>query len=288
MSERVLVTGATGFIGRALVRGLQDAGYEVISLGSRDGDVRQSDTFSRYSGSGVASVIHLAGRSFVPDSWAAPASFLDINVMGTTNALEFCRLEKAGLVFMSAYVYGIPDSLPIPEAAPVRPNNPYAQSKYLAELVCHFYSEQFGVPVTVLRPFNVYGPGQGATFLIPSILRDLRGRQEIEVMDLEPRRDWVYVSDLVSAIMAARDRLAGYNIYNIGSGSSHSVAEVIAIAQKKAGTALPVRSAAKKRPNEIQDVVADIAKAKRDLDWSPSFGLETGMLNCWQALQDAK
>ena len=233
VSEKVLVTGATGFIGRALVRSLQEASQEVIALGSRDGDVRRPDTFARYSGSGVASVIHLAGRSFVPDSWAEPASFLDVNVMGTTNALEFCRLEKAGLVFLSAYVYGIPDRLPIPEAAPVRPNNPYAQSKYLAELVCRFYSEQFKVPVTVLRPFNVYGPGQDTTFLIPSILRYLRSRQQVEVMDLEPRRDWVYVSDLVAAILAARDRLAGYNVYNVGSGASHSTSPLLASSARK-------------------------------------------------------
>ena len=288
MSERVLVTGATGFIGRALVRSLQEAGREVISLGGADGDIRRRATLAPFSGAGIATVIHLAGRSFVPDSWADPAAFLDVNVMGTTNALEFCRHEKASLVFLSAYVYGIPERLPIDEAAPVRPNNPYAQSKHLAEQVCRFYAEQLGVPVTVLRPFNVYGPGQGSTFLIPSIMRQLRSERSVEVLDLEPRRDWVFVSDVVSAIVAARARVAGYNVYNVGSGASHSVAEVISIAQRVAGTALPVRSAATKRPNEIHDVVADIAKARRDLGWSPTHDLDAGMMNCWLSLQDTK
>lgn len=287
MSDRVLVTGATGFIGRALVKSLRDAGLEVVALGSADGDVRNRETFARYSGSGIAGVIHLAGRSFVPESWTDPAAFMDVNFMGTARVLEFCRLENASLVFLSAYVYGIPDRLPINEEAPVRPNNPYAQSKQLAEQVCRFYAEQLHVPVTVLRTFNVYGPGQGESFLIPSIMRQLCNGEVVEVLDLEPRRDWVFVTDVVSAIMAARGRVAGYNIYNIGSGVSHSVAEVIRIAQKVAGSTIPVRSAATRRLNEIHDVVADIAKARRELGWSPVHDLDSGLRKCWLSLREA-
>lgn len=286
MSDRVLVTGATGFIGRALVKGLRDAGFEVVALGSADGDVRNRETFARYAGSGIASVIHLAGRSFVPDSWTDPAGFMDVNFMGTTRALEFCRLENASLVFLSAYVYGIPDRLPINEEAPVRPNNPYAQSKQLAEQACRFYAEQLHVPVTVLRTFNVYGPGQAESFLIPSIMRQLCNGYAVEVLDLEPRRDWVFVADVVSAIVAARGRVAGYNVYNIGSGSSHSVAEVIRIAQKVAGSTIPVHSAATRRLNEIHDVVADIAKARRELGWSPVHDLDSGLRKCWMSLRE--
>ena len=133
MSEKVLVTGATGFIGRALVRRLREDGREVIDLGSRDGDIRRRATLARFLDAGVRCVFHLAGRSFVPDSWTDPGGFLEINVLGTANALEFCRAAGAGLVFVSAYVYGEPEHLPIDESAPVRPNNPYAHSKHMAE-----------------------------------------------------------------------------------------------------------------------------------------------------------
>ena len=287
MTSAILVTGATGFIGRALTVRLRAQGRSVIALGSADGDIREPATLRRWLGKDVGAVVHLAGRSFVPDSWQDPSAFIDVNAGGTSRVLEYCRAAGARLVFVSGYVYGVPESLPIPETAPVRPNNPYALSKSLAEIICCFDATHRGVAVTVMRPFNVYGPGQPEHFLIPKILRQLKAGTAIEVMDLGPRRDWVFVEDVVDALVAAVARGGdGYNVYNVGSGESHSVGDVIRVAQDAARTRLAVRSQQAVRPNELQDVVADISKAGRELHWQPRTRLAEGIERTLLSISD--
>jgi len=283
MSDKVLVTGGTGFIGAAVTAALRKAGRDVIALGRGDGDIASPETLSGHGARGISSVIHCAGRTFVPDSWADPAGFMTTNLLGTLRVLEFCRVEGARLIHLSAYIYGQPEKLPIAESAPVRANNPYALSKHMAEQACRFHAEQFGVPVTILRPFNVYGPGQARQFLIPTILAQLRDTK-VEMLDLEPRRDYVFLPDLVDAILRAEMLTApGCRVVNIGSGQSVSVAEIVAAAQAVAGTSLKVVSRGKKRSNEIPDVVADITTARDLLAWSPHNGLAEGLKECWRA-----
>lgn len=275
--SRILVTGASGFIGRHLVPALESAGHEVVARSSRDGDVASAATWLAAPPAEV--IVHLAGRSFVPDSWATPARYLETNVLGTVQALEHARRHGARLVHLSSYLYGAPDHLPIPESAPLVATNPYALSKKLAEEVCRFHAEAYGVPVTVLRPFNVYGPGQADAFLVPSVLRQLRGGVEIRVKDLEPRRDYVYVHDVTAAIVRALDVREGYNVFNVGTGRSFSVRELIDTMQEVWRTQLPVVSEEVRRQDEIMDTVADVSEAKRRIGWVPRFGLREGLLN---------
>src|SRR5207237_1415928 len=147
-------------------------------------------------------VIHLAGKSFVPDSWKDPQEFMRVNAEGTRNVLEFCRKNNIPLIFMSSYVYGIPVRLPIDENHPVTPSNPYAQSKYEAEKICIMYAEKYKIPVTIVRPFNIFGPNQPEHFLIPKIIQQALdvSSTRIELQDLSPRRDYIYMDDLLDAI----------------------------------------------------------------------------------------
>ena len=280
--SRVLVTGATGFIARHLVPRLTTVGLEIVEAGRGSGDTAEKATWSRFPACEV--VVHLAAKSFVPESWETPGVFVRTNALGTVEALEYCRVHAARLVYLSSYMYGDVAQQPIPENTALKANNPYALSKKLAEEACAFYAEVFDVPVTILRPFNIYGPGQSDSFLIPSILNHIRAGREIHVKDLEPRRDYVYVADVVEAIVSAVRRRNGFETFNIGSGSSHSVAELIDIIQEVWGTALPVRSDGVRRKDEIMDTVADIKRARRDLGWSPKFTLRQGL----EALHDAR
>ena len=271
----VLVTGAAGFIGRALCRVLRSSGHELVELSHRDGDIADPGTLSRIGP--VQHVFHLAGRTFVPDSWKDPLEFNRVNVLGTANVLEFCREHGARLTFVSAYLYGLPDRLPVSEACIPRPNNPYALSKYLAEQVCAFYADYREIDLTVIRPFNIFGPGQKAHFLIAQIIGQVRERQTIRVKDLTPRRDYIYMADLVDALAKTIDGPRGYNVFNIGSGSSLSVQELIAVIQSVAGTSLPVVSDGEIRINEIDDVYADIGKARALLEWEPNLTFRQGV-----------
>jgi len=272
---KVLVTGAEGFMGKPLVRALLAAGMEAIPVGREYGDLVHGETWGRLPRADV--LIHLAGRSYVPDSWSDLTGFIQGNMLATGHALEYCRRQGARMIFASAYVYGIPSRLPIREDDPVRPNNPYALSKRMAEELCEFYAEYRGVPVTVLRVFNVYGLGQRAEFLIPEIIRQIRAGQEIRVKDINPKRDYVYLDDVVDAFVKALAAPGGFNLVNIGSGESLSVREIIDRIQQVSGTTLSVVSDGLERPQEIHDVRADVSRAMAMLGWRPKHGFNAGI-----------
>jgi nucleoside-diphosphate-sugar epimerase len=271
----VLVTGASGFIGMHLVGALRAQGYAIVAADRASGDTADPQTWKRFPRADA--VVHLAAKTFVPESWAAPALFVRTNLIGTIEALEYCRDHGARFVFPSSYLYGDAAHQPIEECAPLAPKNPYALSKRLAEESCEFYAGRFGIATTILRPFNIYGPGQADTFLIPTILSQLKAGTEIHVKDLEPRRDYIYVGDVVDAIVTAIARAEGFGVFNVGSGTSHSVSELIAIMQQVWGTHLPVRSDGVRRPGEVMETVADIRRAEQHLGWRPRFTLQQGL-----------
>jgi nucleoside-diphosphate-sugar epimerase len=273
--SRVLVTGGSGFIGKHLVPRLRAEGHEVFPPARTSGDVAEPATWKSYPAADV--VVHLAAKSFVPDSWEAPGVFLRTNLLGTITAMEYCRAHGAHLVFPSSYMYGDAGPQPIPESAALVAKNPYALSKKLAEEACEFFATRFGINVTILRLFNIYGPGQSDPFLIPTIVNQLKAGREVHVRDLEPRRDYVYVRDVVDAMVKAVETGRGFRVFNLGSGASHSVADLIRTIQEVWGTDLPVRSDGRRRPDEIMDTVADIARAEQQLGWKPRFTLRQGI-----------
>ena len=144
------------------------------------------------------------------------------------------------LIILSTYLYGNPIKLPIDEISETFTSNPYALSKKISEDLCKFYSENFGVRITILRPFNVYGVGQSDKFLIPSLINQILNGTTISIKDLEPKRDYVYISDLIDSIIKCLSLDNKFEIFNIGSGISYSVKEIINIIQKQCNTNYPI------------------------------------------------
>jgi nucleoside-diphosphate-sugar epimerase len=272
---KILVTGGSGFIGKHLIKKIRSSQHEVIGVNSLAGDVADKNTWSNFEPADV--LVHLASNTFVPDSWKDPNTFLQTNFHGTVCALDYCRQHDAKLVYLSSYLYGNPSMLPIPESAPLVAMNPYALSKKLAEEVCKFYADIYGVKIIILRPFNVYGSGQSDRFLIPSLINQVRSKNTISVQDLEPRRDFIYIDDLVDAIIKAMEIQLDFDIFNIGSGVSYSVAELIEIIQKIHGTSAGVKVDGERRIGEVMDTQADITKAFDVLGWSPKYSLHSGL-----------
>jgi nucleoside-diphosphate-sugar epimerase len=279
----ILVTGSSGFIGRALVKKLRETGFEVIEFDIEQGDITTENAFHQYANKGISHVFHLAGKTFVPDSWKEPFGFFQVNVMGTVNVLELCRKTGIPLTYISSYIYGEPDWLPIDENHPVKSYNPYSHSKVMADSTCQFYARHYNMPVTIFRPFNAYGPGQPGHFIIGEIISQVMDPavQEVEVMDLRPKRDYIYIDDLVSALIISMGTPPG--IYNLGSGYSKSVEEIVLTVLKYSGIRKTYHSTAVVRPNEIFDLYADIRKAAKELKWVPKISFEEGVEHCIKA-----
>lgn len=274
-ARRALVTGSGGFLGRKLVARLRANGWEVIELGRANGFDLLNDALPARAGD---LVFHLAAETGVPDSWEDPARFHLVNTHGTVRVLDACRRAGADLVFVGAYIYGVPVQLPIAESHPLDPNNPYAFSKWMAEQACEWFARQYSMNVAAVRLFNVYGAGQSDRFIVPRILSQAldASAPDIRLLDLEPRRDYLYVDDAVDALLASASS-GGFRLYNVGSGSSHSVQDVVDAVFAAVGASKPVVATGEKRRNEIPDVRADCSRLHADSGWSPRFSLLEGI-----------
>jgi nucleoside-diphosphate-sugar epimerase len=273
-SDRILVTGATGFVGTHLVHALRGRGDEVVTHSTRDGDIARTQPDAER----VRHVYHLAARTYVPDSWTNPQAFYETNVLGTLNVLEFCRKNGCSLTLLSSYVYGKPERLPIPEEHPLQAFNPYCQSKILAEEIAGFYGSAFQVPVAIVRAFNLYGPGQPSNFLIPTLIKGILAPENntITVEDVSPKRDYIFIADLIDLLLRLDSR-ATSGIFNAGSGLSYSVKEVADAVMEAAGKWPRLVSRDRRRQDEVMDVVADVARARKVLNWSARTCLAEGL-----------
>ncbi len=275
--KRILVTGSSGFVGRHLVARLEANNAKVIPFDITDGkDVTEWKDFASIKKVDV--VFHLAAITYVPLSQENPSLTYRINILGTVNALECCRLNHAKIVYASSYVYGDPQYLPVDEKHPINPTNPYARSKVAGELLCRAYNEDYGVPCVILRSFNIYGAGQGEEFLIPEIIKQLKAGRFVTLKDLTPKRDFMHLNDAVDAYVKAGEYdESDFEIFNIGSGKSYSVREVAGMLIRFSGENIELKSHSKKRKGEISETVADIKKAEKMLRWKPAITIDEGL-----------
>jgi nucleoside-diphosphate-sugar epimerase len=273
--SKILVTGSNGFIGKSLVQKLKQLDHSVIEF---SGDILEDESYRKLHKEDITHCFHLAARSFVPNSWKSPADFMEVNVLGTAKVLEFCKTKNISMTFASSYLYGAPNYLPIDEKHPVQTPNPYALSKHLAEELCKFYSEHFKLKVTVIRPFNIYGPGQDERFLIPELISKFNGKEmEVEVKDLTPKRDYVYISDVIEAMVNTLNIQEKYCVLNIGGGHSLSVQEIVDTIKVISKSDKGVKSSNETRVNEIPDTVANISLAFEKMGWKPKVSFEEGI-----------
>jgi UDP-glucose 4-epimerase len=274
--KRILITGSSGFVGKELVKVLKQNNYIIYPIDKSDGyDITDFNTLLNIPD--FDCVVHLAGKLFVPESYTYPLDFYTTNVQGTLNVLELARIRNAKVIYFSSYLYGSPNHLPVDENHQLSPHNPYAQSKLIGEELCKAYNRDFGVKTIIFRPFNVYGKNQNLNFLIPSIINQcLKG--EITLKDARPKRDFIYIEDILSAIqLAIKNEDINFGIYNLGSGISHSVSEVVDIIIKNMGININAEYTNEYRENEVLDCVANIDKIKKELNWTPKISLEEGL-----------
>lgn len=283
--KRILVSGSNGFIGKNLCQALSRRNYQVIQIPSSS-EFDLCDITNVENLPDVDIIIHLAAKSYIPESFKKPSIFYQNNVLSTLNLLEKSRKNQSKFIFISSYVYGIPQYLPIDEKHQRSALNPYTQSKVICEDLCHAYSRDFGLNSVILRPFNVYGPNQLSSFLLPSIISQLNN-EEIFLQDSRPKRDYIFIDDLVEAILLSVDlEKEGCNSYNVGSGSSYSVSELVDMLIHISKSTAKIRYANIERKGEVLNTIADIKKINSDLGWFPLVDLHEGLIRTFNSTKN--
>lgn len=310
----VLVTGAGGFIGGHLVSRLVTDGARVRGLvrynsrnqrGTLDwiepeiaaevevvlGELRDIESVSR-AVSGTEFVLHLGAQIAIPYSYVNPRDFFEVNVLGTLNVAQAALGAGVERVVhtSTSEVYGSAQTVPITETHPLEPQSPYAASKLAADKLMDSWHRSFELPVTVLRPFNTYGPRQSARAITPTIISQALKGDTLRLGSLHPRRDLTYVGDTVAGMVAAAvtPEAVGRTI-QLGTGHAVSVAEIVAMIGEILGKELHTElDEARVRPerSEVQLLLSEPELARTLLGWTPSVSLREGLERTVEWIQD--
>ena len=310
VKKNVLVTGADGFIGSHLTEALVRAGHSVRafvmynsfnSWGWLDhcapevkgqfevfpGDIRDPHGVKEAT-KGCESVLHLAALIGIPYSYHSPDTYVDTNIKGTLNILQAARELGAKRVVhtSTSEVYGTARSVPITEDHPLQGQSPYSATKIGADQLTLSFHSSFGLPITILRPFNTYGPRQSARAVIPTIITQiLKGKKEVSLGSIHPTRDLNYVEDTVDGFIKAlvTPKIEG-EVINLGSGFEISIGNLAHMIAELMGTKISIKESSERvRPtdSEVERLLADNQKAKKLLKWSPKnsglAGLSQGL-----------
>ncbi len=303
-SQRVLVTGAGGFIGSHLVEACVAQGWEVramVRYNSRNhwgwlnetsnsgkvtviaGDVRDYDSVVRAM-EGCQTVFHLAALIGIPYSYVSPLAYIRTNVEGTYNVLEAARTMKIGkvLITSTSETYGTAQYVPIDERHPAVAQSPYAATKVAADQLALSYYRSFELPVLVVRPFNTFGPRQSARAFIPTVITQLlQSERPLRLGNLAPTRDYTYVKDTVAAFLALAqsNQLDGTPI-NVGMGTEISMGELVQKIATLMGTEAEVTTSTERvRPgnSEVERLVCDNRRIRQLTSWKSQYDLEAGL-----------
>lgn len=273
------LTGSSGFIGSAILKYLKDNGDNVITLDSlvhpntKRAKIRISETLDW--------VLHFGATKSIEASFQNPVEIYRRNVHSTLAALDIALLSNSRFLYMSSYVYGKPQYLPVDEKHPTFVLNPYMGSKLLGEQICCQFHQCMNLSVIILRGFTFYGPKQNDDQLIPSIIESIRNDRSIVVRDAVPKRDYLYISDFIRLVgIIVHSGYSGFEIYNVGGGVPYKNIEVAQMADKLAGNPVRIHIEGKVRRNDVNTCYANIEKIKRDFQWQPEISLSSGLYNC--------
>ena len=302
--DKILVTGADGFIGSHLVEYLVKKDYEVKAftlynlynswgwldhlpknvINSVDihmGDIRDTYNVAK-AVKGCDYVLHLAALITIPYSYHAPQSYIDVNVNGTLNILEASKQFgiKKVIQTSTSEVYGSAQYVPIDENHPLVGQSPYSASKIAADQLAYSFYSSFNTPVSIIRPFNTFGPRQSARAIIPTIISQLlNGRKDIELGSLLPKRDFNYVNDIVRGFEIALFK-KGINgeVINLGTNYEISIKDLVKLIAEILGVSVKIKGNEERiRPekSEVDRLLCNNIKASKLLDWKPNFhGIE--------------
>jgi len=321
MANKILVTGADGFIGSHLTEELIRRGYDVRAfvlynsfnswgwLDHAPDEIRKSlDVFAgdvrdpngvRTAMRGCDTVLHLAALIAIPYSYHSPDTYVDTNIKGTLNILQAARdLGLSKIVHTStSEVYGTARFVPITEDHPLQGQSPYSASKIGADQLAMSFYSSFNTPVAIIRPFNTYGPRQSARAVIPTVITQIAsGQRTLKLGALHPTRDFNYIKDTIDGFIkiASSDKAVG-EVINIGSNFEVTIGDTVKMISNLMNADIQIITEENRlRPekSEVERLCASNAKALRLLDWKPLYAGEAGLIKglketiAWFTYQD--
>ena len=282
--KNIIVTGHDGFLGSHLVPELQKK-FNVIGVSKTRYNQKITQlkkdickiSYLDFPGK-INYIIHLAAITDPIYCQKNPKECFNVNVNGTQNILELARRKDSKIIFFStSHVYGIPKKLPVKEGDPKHPNSIYSDSKLDAEIICESYSRTYGLDVSIARLFSVYGPNSSSHLVVNSIINQLLKNKVIQLGNVNSRRDFIYVTDVIQAIKIILKTIHGFNDYNVGTGKSYSILEICEILKKISKKNIPVKSIKSKiRKNDLSKIVCDPTKIQ-NLGWKSKIEISVGL-----------
>jgi len=299
MKKKIFVTGAEGFIGSHLVERLIKLGHKVKAftfynfrgsngwLDSIDkkllkelniisGDVRDYSFLEKQT-KNTDVIYHLAALIAIPYSYQSPKSYIDTNITGTYNILKSSQKNNISKIIITSTseVYGTAQTVPIKENHSLNAQSPYAATKIAADQLALSFFKSFELPVTILRPFNTYGPRQSARAVIPTIISQLVNKNKfIKIGNLKPTRDFTYVDDTVEAFILALKRNTSGEVINIGNKFEISIKDILGILKKDFNYDFKIiidEKRVRSKKSEVLRLLASDFKAKKLLHWRPRY-----------------
>ncbi len=301
--RKIFITGAEGFIGSHLTESLLKNNYKITALCRYNfashihnlgyvkknnnlnivfGDICDLPQMIRFS-AGHDIIIHAAALIGIPYSYTAVNSYLDVNVKGTVNILEAARINNIShtVIMSTSEVYGTAQYTPMDENHPLIPSSPYAASKLAAESMASAYYTSFNTPITIVRPFNVYGPRQSMRAVIPTIINQALNGKTIKIGSTDTIRDFNYIDDTVSGIInIIETKNTAGSIFNLCSNKAYSISEIITVIEEIKGEKLNVIIDKKRiRPfkSEVSKLLGDNSKAIAELGFNSRINIFKGL-----------
>jgi len=285
--KKILITGATGFIGTHLIPELIK-NHKIVGISKNK--IKSSKNFTSSNvditnenlkiKNKYTNIIHMAAYSDVTYCNLNPIKCYELNVKATQKMLEIARKNDSNFIFLSSsHVYGNSEKQPILENSLCNPSTHYASSKRMSEILCETYAKTYGLDIQIARLFSVYGPKSPKSNLIFNIINQMINNSKIILGNTYPKRDFIFISDVITGLIKIlNSKKKGFQIYNLGSGKSISIEDLVkncfTISNKKLKI---VSSKEKRRENEIMNIQANISKMKKEFNWKTEISLKKGL-----------